>query len=300
MNKKLNLVPFLSVLWAVLIFALGAWWLYLILKFSSEGLGNLPGQKKVLNMIAWEGGTFMVLLILLSTTLISYFMKDMKKTKALQAFFAGLTHELKTPLASMRLQAEVLKDVIEKEKPDPDRVRKLSGRMIEDAMNLETQMDKILQLSRLERGGTLNITTVNLTKLVKKLTEKFGEGLELILENFDKDLKIEADEFAIELIMKNLFENTRIHSKNKQVRMSISEGESILLRYDDVSAGFEGDFNRLTELFYKHNSARGSGIGLYLINQLMILMNGRLRFFLGENKGLLFELQFPKGHKDEN
>ncbi len=300
MKKKLNLVPFLSVLWAFLIFALGAWWLYLILKFSSEGLGNLPGQKKVLNMIAWEGGTFMVLLLLLSATLISYFMKDMKKTKALQAFFAGLTHELKTPLASMRLQAEVLKDVIETETPDPERVRKLSGRMIEDAMNLETQMDKILQLSRLERGGTLNITTVNLTKLVKKFADKFGDGVELTMQNFDQDLRVDADEFALELIFKNLFENTRIHSKDKRVTMSVSTGDKILLRYDDESAGFEGDFKRLTELFYKHNSARGSGIGLYLVNQLMTLMNGKLRFFLGENNGLLFELQFERGVQDEN
>jgi signal transduction histidine kinase len=300
LKKKVSLVPFLSVLWAVLIFALGAWWLYLILKFSKEGFANLPGQARVLNMIAWEGGTFLILLILLSTTLISYFMKDMKKTKALQAFFAGLTHELKTPLASMRLQAEVLKDVIEKENPDPDRVRKLSGRMIEDAMNLETQMDKILQLSRLERGGTLNITTINLTKLVKKFIDQFGEGVDLSLENFDQDIKVQADEFALELIFKNLFENTRIHSKDKRVRLSLTSGENITVRYDDESAGFEGDFKRLTELFYKHNSARGSGIGLYLVNQLMVLMNGKLRFFLGENNGLMFELQFDKGMTDEN
>jgi len=224
----------------------------------------------------------------------------MKKTKALQAFFAGLTHELKTPLASMRLQAEVLKDVIEKENPDPDRVRKLSGRMIEDAMNLETQMDKILQLSRLERGGTLNITTINLTKLVKKFIDQFGEGVDLSLENFDQDIKVQADEFALELIFKNLFENTRIHSKDKRVRLSLTSGENITVRYDDESAGFEGDFKRLTELFYKHNSARGSGIGLYLVNQLMVLMNGKLRFFLGENNGLMFELQFDKGMTDEN
>jgi signal transduction histidine kinase len=300
LKNKISLVPFLSVLWAFLIFALGAWWLYLILKFSKDGLINLPGQAKVLNMIAWEGGTFLVLLILLSATLISYFMKDMKKTKALQAFFAGLTHELKTPLASMRLQAEVLKDVIETENPDPDRVRKLSGRMIEDAMNLETQMDKILQLSRLERGGTLNITSVNLTKLILKFVDQFGEGVELSLENFDQDVRVQADEFALELIFKNLFENTRIHSKDKSVRMSISTGDSITVRYDDESAGFEGDFKKLSQLFYKHNSARGSGIGLYLVNQLMTLMDGKLRFFLGENYGLLFELQFNKGGQDDN
>ena len=287
-------------LWAFLIFALGAWWLYLILKFSKDGMINLPEQAKVLNMIAWEGGTFLILLILLSATLISYFLKDMKKTKALQAFFAGLTHELKTPLASMRLQAEVLKDVIVEDIPDPDRVKKLSCRMIEDAMNLETQMDKILQLSRLERGGTLNITSLNLTKLVLKFVEQFGEGIDLNLENVEKDIRIEADEFALELIFKNLFENTRIHSKDKRVQMTITSGEYITVRYDDVRAGFEGDFKKLTDLFYKHNSARGSGIGLYLVNQLMSLMSGKLRFFLGQNNGILFELQFKKGAKDEN
>ncbi|MCO4793367.1 MAG: HAMP domain-containing histidine kinase [Bacteriovoracaceae bacterium] len=276
--------------------ALGSWWLYLILKFSKEGLpSSTIEQKRIYNMITWEGGTFLVLLILLSATLISYFLKDQKKTKALQAFFAGLTHELKTPLASMRLQAEVLKDVIDKESPDTDRVRKLSGRMIEDVMNLETQMDKILQLSRLERGGTLNITNVSLSALLSKLIEQFGEGIEISTDLPKDSYVIQADEFALELIFKNLFENTRIHSKKKKVNITLSGDEKVIVRYDDEGAEFAGDFNKLSKLFYKHNSARGSGIGLYLVSQMMTLMNGKLRTFLGANKGLLFELHFKKG-----
>lgn len=250
-------------------------------------------------MVAWEGGTFLVLLILLSGTLISYFLKDQKKTKALQAFFAGLTHELKTPLASMRLQAEVLKDVVEEERPSPERIKTLSTRMIEDAMNLETQMDKILQLSRIEKGGTLNISSVPLNKTISRLIDKFGGEIQMNFEPTDPNVKIQADEFALELIFKNLFENTRIHSKGNKIRLSVEHNDEIILRYHDNEALFEGDFNRLSELFYKHNSARGSGIGLYLVNQLMTLMKGKLRCRLNADKSLIFELHFKKGESDE-
>ena len=59
-------------------------------------------------MIYWEGGTFLLLSFILTAAFIFHYLKNMRRARALQRFFAGLAHELKTPLSSVKLQGELL------------------------------------------------------------------------------------------------------------------------------------------------------------------------------------------------
>ena len=101
----------------MMLLLLGSWWLFLVFKLSNalEGITSQKPQGNLINMIKWEGTTFIVFLIILSITLLYIYFQDHKKTKALQAFFSSLTHELKTPLASIKLQSEVINDLLEDE-----------------------------------------------------------------------------------------------------------------------------------------------------------------------------------------
>ena len=237
----------------------------------------------------WEGSSFIVLLLLLSLSLLALFLKDVQKTKSLQAFFASVTHELKTPLASMRLQGEVIGELLEN-KNDPQ-LQKLLGRLIEDTSKLENQLDKILQLSRIERGGELNLTSVKLIPHLKKLCLEWlnDRELEIICEN--NNITILADEFALSMILKNLMENSRIHTSGTKVSITVKEnGSKVQLIYND-GGHFQGDMKKLGSLFYKHNSSKGSGIGLYLSQKLMRKMNGELKASV-QNEKLQFELNF--------
>jgi len=239
-------------------------------------------------MIKWEGGTFFLLLILISGTLLFLYLKDMRKNKALQAFFSSMTHELKTPLASIRLQADAIDNYIKS--LDHKVLKTLSNRMIEDTQNLEIQMDKILQLSRIEQGGNLNPTFINLQSFLNHSIKKMGMGLDINM-TFDKDVQqIMADEFALELILKNLLENTKKHSKINKVDISTKKTPmGMMLTYNDYGI-FKGEQKKLGQLFYKHNSSSGSGIGLYLAYRLMQKMGGRLEFIFHPN--LSFNLYF--------
>src|SRR5674476_650924 len=97
----------LTLLWVLMILGLGSWWLYLVFKLHSTmsalNLPELGSQSRFLNMMRWEGSFFFIFLVLLGGSLFAMYFRDMKKTRAMQAFFSSLTHELKTPLASMRL-----------------------------------------------------------------------------------------------------------------------------------------------------------------------------------------------------
>ncbi len=285
-NQSFRLLFWLSSVWALVLLLLGSWWIYLL--FNFENILAHTDKVKVTKMIIWEGGSFLTLLLMLSFTLLILYIKDQKKTKSLQAFFASLTHELKTPLASIRLQGEVINEILSL-KNDPS-LNKLSARLIEDTVKLETQMDKILQLSRIERGGELNLTSLNLIPYIKNISKKMNNHFDVNINASSTDILIIADEFALELILKNLFENTKVHTYSKKVNIDIVEnaGEVILNYQDDGQ--FEGDQKRLGELFYKYNSTKGSGIGLYLTQKLLSKMNGSLKI-LGK-KNLQFQLKF--------
>lgn len=271
---------------------IGAWWVYIMINFESF-LGHAD-RPRITKMLAWEGGSFLILLMLLSISLLILYLKDQGKTKSLQAFFASLTHELKTPLASIRLQGEVINEILES-KNDPA-LDKLIGRLIEDTAKLETQMDKILQLSRIERGGELNLTSLALVPFIKKLAKTWVPDHEVELVAADSLASIEADEFALQLIMKNLLENTRIHTSSKKIQIKITQDKNrINFSYFDHGE-FKGDLDKLGTIFYKHNSTKGSGIGLYLSQKLLEKMDGNLAISKHDG-GLKFDLSFKRSEE---
>lgn len=293
----------LTLLWVMLLLGLGSWWLFLVFKLhstlSAVHLPELGSQERFLNMMRWEGSFFFLLLVLLGGSLFFMYFRDMKKSKAMQAFFASLSHELKTPLASMRLQAEVIKDLIEDETHSHEQLASLTGRLIEDTSKLELELDKSLQLSRVEQGGTLTLVPMSLERFLKHHQQKLP--LELKLSLGEGAEEVMADELALSVVFRNLFQNSLRHNeKASEIELrTYRHGESVVLEYDDHGSAFGGDATKLGQLFYKHNSAKGSGLGLYLIKNLMQQMKGEL--VVKNNDRLIFQLTFtapPVGHHE--
>ena len=77
--------------------------------------------------------------------------RDAKRTRSLQAFFASLTHELRTPLTSIRLQAESISDGL----ADHPEQKDFLQRLLEDSQRLELQVERVLELARVEGGGPI-------------------------------------------------------------------------------------------------------------------------------------------------
>ena len=90
--------------------------------------------------------------------------------------------------------------------------------------------------------------------------------------------------------MKNLLENTNRHSNINKIDISTTKTpQGVTRSYNDYGV-FKGDHKRLGQLFYKHDSSFGSGIGLYLAKRLMEKMGGKLEFIFHPN--LSFKLLF--------
>ena len=291
LKKTSSILFFLNGLIAALITLMGGWWLYLLFSLSNR-LALLETQTSgpnIARLIKWEGSFFIILLIIITVSHFILLIKDQKKNRSIHAFFAGLTHELKTPLASIRLQSEVIKD--EAQRIENQRLDKLTDRLLDDTSRLEIQMDKVLQLSRVERDGNLNLRRTSPYSLIGKVAKNLDitESLELI--DLEPKLEVWADQFALELVFTNLFENTKNHTDSKNIIIKATKGQkNLTITYKDGGV-FNGDISKLGKLFYKHESKKGSGIGLYLSKKLLKKMKGNLSF--KNDNGLIFKITLP-------
>jgi len=279
------------------ILVLGAWWLYLVFKLAaklnSAEIPNLEGN--LISMVKWEGFTFFILLIGLGSALLYFFFQDHKKTNSLHSFFASLTHELKTPLASIRLQTQVMDENINElnvTDEEKDKIKKYSSRLLQDTIRLEDQLDKHLQLSRLEKDQYLQREELNIKSFILREYSKLS--LEAPKLESLEGATIYANPFTVSLILKNLIENTLRHNPTSTVAVfSYSENQKLTtLTYNDNGIPFIGDLSKLGQLFYKFNSPKGSGIGLYLIKRLMKKNGGKFSIKAAPN--LVFKLTFKK------
>lgn len=293
----------LTLLWVVMLLGLGSWWLYLVFKLhnilSHLNLPALGSESRFLNMMRWEGSFFFIFLVLLSGSLFLMYFRDMKKSKAMQAFFASLSHELKTPLASMRLQAEVIKDLVEDETHSHEQLSSLTQRLVEDTHKLETELEKSLQLSRIEQDGSLTLVPLSLERYLKHHQQKL-KTITMKLDIREDAKEVLADELALNVIMRNLIENTLRHNpQTKLIEVSAKRaGENVEVIFDDHGTKFQGSLTHLGNLFYKFNSSKGSGIGLYLIKNLMRKMNGQMEVENLERLKFKFTFKAPKGDSD--
>lgn len=286
--KSRNILIYLTCFWILFIMALGSWWLFLLVKISMEL------DRDVMTMAIWEGGFFFFLLFFISGTLFYFYWQNLKKNRAMASFFTSLTHELKTPLASMRLQAEVIQEALYEKKANHQHLSNLTERLIQDAEKLEDELDKLLQLSRVERGGILKLQKIVLADFFDHFKNKNRERVELdIINHFDGE--VWADEFSLNLIFRNLINNSLKHASAKKIKILIEEGhlpEKIQVAYQDGGENYKGDIRRLGQLFEKSSTSKGQGIGLYLIKILMKKMGGL--FVIKNSSGLTFSLVFKR------
>lgn len=281
-----------SIVWALVLFFIGGWWIYLMTHFTQ--IMQRRDHSHLTKMIYWEGGSFLFILMALSVSLFILLYREEKKTRAMQTFFASLTHELKTPLASMKLQGEVLISYIEQQSSF-EKISHLAHRLVKDANKLESMMDKFLQFSRLENQGLVHLEMINLHQFITDHLPVWEEQFPIkiiYLSHFDhsKNQLVLAETLLLEMIFKNLLQNTINHSSSKEI--TITHKTNTVVEYSDHSL-FKGDFKKLGDLFYKGPHSKGSGIGLYLLFKIMKQFRGEFQIEC-KNNILFFNLKFQQ------
>ncbi|WP_061296512.1 sensor histidine kinase [Leptospira interrogans] len=291
---------FFAIIWLLITVSLGIWWFLLGLKLTntvaglsakldasaaSESLLVLERQSRMIKM---EGTFFLSMLLLGGITLIWLSYRDIRRNKMIHDFFSTVTHEMKTPLASLRLQAESLQEELPNHHEN-----KLIHRLLKDSVRIESQMNRAMYLASLTRSEILYIEKTNVRSVFLSVSEDFPE-LKIDLSHLE-DVFVPADRKALESIFKNLAENSLKHGKANVLKVISKKqiSNQILITITDNGTGFDGKYKNLGIPFQKHGSTSGTGIGLYIIKKLMSKMNGSMQI-VPQNSGFRVDLILPE------
>lgn len=293
--KRLRLLVVAHTAWLAMVCLMGAWWANLILRMAtkigeleaSAGVRSSQELDRIHRMLFWESSSFFALLVLSAALLVGLYRRDLARMRGSQALFATFTHELRTPLASIRLQAESLAQNLrakrEESLPTP-KAEALVGRLLEDAQRLEAQVERGLELARLEGGGPVFLQPIALQDWVRAFVRRWNQYqwaadrlvLEFLGDTVD-GLLVDADPSALEVIFKNLFENALKHEASQKVTVQIRFLPS-QVEVNCPSSHYDGMARDLGHLFKKGPGSGGTGVGLYLVRTLMARMGGSVDF----------------------
>lgn len=251
----------LAIVWFVFTFSLVTWWWW----FS---LTRLPPGTPTHRMFLWEGTILLAAVLIGGMTLIFFVYKDHMRHQRLRFFFATFSHDIKTSIARLRLQAEVLEEEM------ADKKSPVLKRLIQDISRLELQLENSLQLSNLE-DGVLFIEDFKLSQMLSVLRSDFGD---LKIE-LNQDAKLKADRRAVVGILKNIFQNSLTHGKADQMQITVKPLDNRLqIQIVDNGSGFTGEVGKLGQEILRSQDPKGNGIGLMLSRRLIQKMNGDLQF----------------------
>lgn len=229
-------------------------------------------------MLFWETGSFLVFIGIVTGVLSWLYLRDLKRSRAIQAFFASFTHELRTPITSIKLQAESIAE----NSGDGVQTKKLIGRLLDESSRLESQIEKTLELARMEGGGVIHVQSIPIRPWLEKFIRQYPQVLEN-KTNFEiavDDVEILADRSALLIVFRNLIENSIKHSNTVHLKIDIhskNEDGKLIISFKDNGMSTESE-KKLGSLFQKGKHSQGAGVGLYLIRMLMKKMDGGSSF----------------------
>ena len=254
-------------------------------------------------MILGEGIVFMSLLTYGVIKIRSYLKKEAEVAKQQKNFMLAVTHEFKTPLASVRLILETIhKRVLDKNKSD-----ELIVNGINDADRLNNLVENILFVANIENNAIiLNREEVNLSgyieEIVKKATFVYGQSHKLIAD-IKPELFYAIDKINFQSIIYNLVENAIKYSpKGSSIFIKLySNDTKIILSVMDEGLGIlDKEKQKIFQKFYRSGneetrSSKGTGLGLYIVKKMTELHAGTIIVKNNSPKGSVFEIIFQKG-----
>ncbi|MGR8921879.1 MAG: sensor histidine kinase [Gammaproteobacteria bacterium] len=251
-------------------------------QLESENAGR---QRRYL----WEGGFFLVVLIAGMSVIASAIRHDAAMRRRQNNFIASVSHEFKSPLASIRLGAETLCM-----HSTDESAKRWAERSIVDCDRLLRTVDNLLDAARLEEAKPrVAPRTLALGPLVHRVAEEFVGRARLeqidIAVTADEALEVDADEAALETILRNLIDNAIkacVAGDGSRVEVAATRtDEGVELSVTDDGMGFPPEEQALLfEKFYRvgdelQRSTPGTGLGLYVVQRLAAMSGATVQAY---------------------
>lgn len=220
-----------------------------------------------------------------------------------QEFVSNVSHELKTPLASMK----VLADSLNGQEGVPVELYQEFMQDITSEIDRENQIiTDLLSLVKMDKKvADLNITQVNINELLEQLLKRLRpiaaqKNVELILDSF-RPVNAEVDATKLSLAFSNLIENgIKYNNENGWVRVSLNaDHKYFYVTVADSGIGIpEESIAHIFERFYRVDKSHsreigGTGLGLAIARSAIVMHRGAIRVYSKENEGTTFSVRIP-------
>ncbi|QEG32891.1 two-component system histidine kinase PnpS [Bythopirellula goksoeyrii] len=273
----------------------------------------LKSSKPIRGEVAWQTKNSLLTLDVQATqlagtppagvVLVLHDISELKRLEGLrQQFVANVSHELKTPLSSIKAYTEtLLNGALE----DTEHARQFLTRIDDQTSRLHELILDLLSIARIESGqATLEVTNLLLSKVVRTCLDDFEErskagGITLKNQVAEQQLRVQADEESLVQILSNLIDNAIKYTPagGTVTVSSHTEGEIAVIEVTDTGIGIESEHHeRLFERFYRVDKARsrelgGTGLGLAIVKHLCQAMQGSISVKSTPGQGSTFAVR---------
>lgn len=226
------------------------------------------------------------------------FMVDQVRTD----FVANVSHELKTPVGAISVLAETLIG-----ETDDELVVRLAGRMVTESMRMARTIDDLLELSRIEMGGEMAASKVDLREVASEAAERASalahqSGVEIVVNATEGDVSVVGDFYQLVSAVGNLVDNAVKFSEGRgKVIVGIAPSEdAVEISVTDSGIGIPASsLDRIFERFYRVDRSRGratggTGLGLSIVRHIVHNHGGEVNVSSREGEGSVFVLRLPR------
>ena len=266
-----------------------------------------PEKRKfiLLSMSAWLTVSILFLFVVTGSFIytIMAILRQKKISEIKNDFINNMTHEFKTPISTISLASEVL---IQNKGTD-EQLNKYSKVIFEENQRLKTQVERVLQMAKLDKGELkLRITEVNIHELIKDTVENLyldycEKPVSLVYQFYATNSIIQIDKVHMTNIINNLIDNAHKYSYNN-LRITISTKNSdrgIIIVFRDNGIGMSKETQKhIFDKFYRiptgniHN-VKGFGLGLNYVKSLINAHSGTISIKSELKKGSIFTIFLP-------
>lgn len=248
-------------------------------------------------MVIGEASVFLIILLIGARTIIKSVQKEISLTKQQQNFLLSTTHELKTPIASVKLLLETLK----KHEIERDKRNELIDHAAVEIDRLNALVENILTAGQLENTNfKFDLSKTNISELTKETIDRIKQtNNHHFHAEIQPNIEINSNATVFSSILINLVDNAIKYSDPlSKITVRLTKEKSVLLEVTDEGNGIPLENRQLIfNKFYRSENeetrkTKGTGLGLYIVKQLVEMHNARIVVKDNSPKGTTFVIQF--------
>jgi signal transduction histidine kinase len=236
-----------------------------------------------------------------ATVIFIYWNKQHRLNQMQRAFVSNVTHELKSPVASIQLALETmaLRELSIEQRQD------FLSMMLDDTERLATLIDRILEAARIEKKrGRYSLEPVSMRHFVEEVLEEdrhlFEKDGHLVVLEKGGDARVAIDRAAMRMVLANLIENAgRYSPRGSTIRLRLHR-DLRRCRLDVIDSGVgiaRKDLKNIFKMFWRGAESRvaGTGLGLYIVRHIVRDHKGKVwAASSGQGRGSTFSVSLPR------